>query len=311
MDIVLLLIGVAGLWIGTEFTIGGALTIAKRHNLSEIFVGLVVLSIGSDLPEIAVAIDASLKTLGGEDASGVVTGSAIGSVVAQISFVLGIAGVISYLTLPRRFIFRHGAMLLGATVLLFLAAWDGRVSRVEGLSLITVYVIYVFTLLVRESAPEEVTRTLGSGKYRPWILLVLGLGIVIGGSEIAVQSVVNLARTWGISETVISVLVIGVGTSLPELSISLGAILRKKVHLSVGNIIGSNIFDTLVPISLAALITPLTFSRQLLMFDLPFAILLTLIVLAFFTRARGMQRREAIVVLSLYGVYVACKLMQL
>jgi cation:H+ antiporter len=116
MDFVLLITGIAGLWLGTELTIGGALAIARRNQLSEFFVGLVILSIGSDLPEIAIAVDAGLKGLMGQDASGVVVGSSIGSVVAQIGFVLGLTGIITFLTLPRAFVLKHGAVLLGATV---------------------------------------------------------------------------------------------------------------------------------------------------------------------------------------------------
>ena len=113
-----------GLWLGTELTIGGALAIARRHKLTEFFVGLVILSIGSDLPEIAVAVDAGIKGLMGQDASGVVVGTSIGSVVTQMGFVLGVGATISYLTLPRSFIFKHGAVLLVATVLLFDNAGD-------------------------------------------------------------------------------------------------------------------------------------------------------------------------------------------
>jgi cation:H+ antiporter len=155
LDIILLIAGIAGLWIGTELTIGGALAIAKRHQLSDFFVGLVILSIGSDLPEIAVAIDAGIKGSLGIDASDVVIGSAIGSVIGQIGLVLGLTGLISYLTMPNRFIYRHGAMLLGATVLLFLVAWDGTISRTEGLILITLYVVYIFSLLKGEKPPRK------------------------------------------------------------------------------------------------------------------------------------------------------------
>ena len=107
MDIVLLIAGIAGLWIGTELTISSALVIAKRHHLSEFFVGLVILSIGSDLPEIAIAIDAGIKGSMGIDASNVVIGSAIGSVIVQIGLLLGLTGLLGYLTMPVGFIFRH------------------------------------------------------------------------------------------------------------------------------------------------------------------------------------------------------------
>jgi cation:H+ antiporter len=311
LDFLFLFLGITGLWIGTNLTIGGALSIARRHNLSELFVGLIILSIGSDLPELAVAIDAGLKTLQGQNASGVVIGSAIGSVVAQISFVLGVVGLISFLTLAPRYIFRHGAMLLGATLLLIMAAWDGHVSALEGLSLIVVYIMYVVILLAREKMPDSAEAGVGDAVTSPWIRLTSGLVVIIASSELAVQSVVNLATIFQVNDTVISVLVIGMGTSLPELTISLGAIFRKRIQLSVGNIIGSNVFDTLVPVGAASLIAPVVFERGPVLFDLVYVFFLTLIVLFLFYRIRGLQKWEAGLVLGLYLVYVVIKLFQL
>jgi cation:H+ antiporter len=305
-----LLLGIAGLLIGTELTIGGALAIARKHHLSEFFVGLIVLSIGSDLPEIAVAIDAGIKTMQGQDASGVVVGSAIGSVIAQIGFVLGVAGLLSFMTLPRRFIFRHGSVLLAATAILYLLAWDGTISAPNGLLLIVVYLIYLLILLSRELVPPETPATVTDDVSRPWLRLLLGLALVGYCSDVTVSSVVELAIRFDVSEAIISVLVIGLGTILPELSISLAAIVKKKVHLSVGNIIGSNIFDTLVPISAAALIAPVTFANEMLT-DLVYAFVLTLVVLVLFARRRGLEKPQAAVILALYIAYVVWKITQL
>ena len=310
MDIILLIAGIAGLWIGTELTISSALAIARRHHLSEFFVGLVILSIGSDLPEIAIAIDAGIKGSLGIDASDVVIGSAIGSVIGQIGLVLGITGLIGYLTMPDRFILRHGAMLLGAIILLYLVAWDGGISRTEGLILITMYVVYIFALSKGEKATQKIQRAPVRSGISSWIVLVIGLLTLIGSSELAVRSVVNLAVTFNVSELVISLLVIGLGTSLPELSISISAILRKKTRLSIGNIIGSTTLDTLVPIGIAAIISPLRFDRGLLLFDLPFIFVMIIIVLMFFVRKRGLQKPEAGFILALYLVYVSVKLYQ-
>lgn len=310
MDIVLLIAGIAGLWIGTELTISSALVIAKRHHLSEFFVGLVILSIGSDLPEIAIAIDAGIKGSMGTDVSDVVIGSAIGSVIGQIGLVLGITGLIGYLTMPVGFIFRHGTMLLGATVLLYLVAWDGGISRTEGLILVTMYVVYIFAVFKGEEPLRETTRAPVHGGINSWIVLLTGLLVLIGSSELAVRSVVGIAVTFDVSELVISLLVIGLGTSLPELSISVSAILRKKTRLSVGNIIGSTTLDTLVPIGIAAIISPLRFDRGLLLFDLPYIFVMIVIVLVFFVRKKGLQKSEAAVILALYLVYVSIKLHQ-
>jgi len=310
LDFLLLIIGLIGLWLGTELTIGGALAIARRLQLSEFFVGLVILSIGSDLPEIAVAADAGVKTLLGQDASGVVVGSSIGSVVAQIGFVLGLGAVISRLLLPRDFIYRHGAVLLLATVLLFVVAYDGTVSRGEGLVLITSYTLYVVALMRNGTTPGERPDAIAEGGLRSWVLLLIGLTTVIMASEVTVESVIDIARRLDISEALIAVLIIGLGTSLPELSISISAILKQKTQLSVGNIVGSNILDTLLPIGIAAVISAVTIDTQTIYFDIPYIFALTVIVLALFLGRYGVQRPQGLLILSIYGLYVVVKLSQ-
>jgi len=310
VEFLFLIAGVAGLWLGTELTIGGALAIAKRHRLSEFFVGLVILSIGSDLPELAVAADAGVKGLMGVNASAVVVGTSLGSVVAQIGFVLGVVGVISHLKLPRRYIYRHGAALLAATVVLYLIALDSHVSRVEGTVLIALYAGYVVALMNGANVPDEEPRPLAGGGWSSWLALLIGLSVVIASSEVTVNQVVGIAHKFQISEGLISVLIIGIGTSLPELSISIGAILKKRTELSVGNIIGSNILDTLLPIGLAAVISEVTVERGFVSFDIPYIFVLTAVVLAMFVIRRGIRRPEGLVILSAYAGYVFLKLLQ-
>ena len=310
MDFILLIAGLIGLWLGTELTIGGALAIARRNNLSEFFVGLVILSIGSDLPEVAVAVDAGIKGLMGQDASGVVVGTTIGSVATQIGFVLGLCATLTYLTLPRAFLLKHGSVLLASTLLLFLVAFDGTVTHTEGFILITFYAVYVIALMYGAEPPEHEHGTVAGGGMRSWFLLLVGLSTVILGSEFTVNSVVSIAKTFDVSEIVISVLIIGLGTSLPELSISVSAILKKRTELSVGNIIGSNILDTLLPIGIAAVISTVRFEPSLLRFDLPYVFVLTAIVLGLFFTRRGLRRAEGLVILTLYLVYVLVKLQQ-
>lgn len=310
MDFLLLIAGLVGLWLGTELTIGGALAIARRHGLSEFFVGLVILSIGSDLPEIAVAVDAGVKGLMGQDASGVVVGTSIGSVVTQIGFVLAVGAMINFLPLPRSFLLKHGSVLLASTVLLFLVAFDGVISRIEGLAMIMFYALYVIALVNADDTPEHDHGSVAGGGLRSWLLLTVGLATVVLGSDFTVSSVINIAQAFEVSEVIVSVLIIGLGTSLPELSISISAILKKRTHMSVGNIIGSNILDTLLPIGVAAVISAVTFERSLLLLDLPYIFVMTAIVLALFFWKRGLGRTQGVIILSLYGLYVAIKVMQ-
>lgn len=310
MELLFLVFGVTGLWIGTELTIGGALSLAKQHSLSDFFVGLAILSIGSDLPELAIAIDSGIKNSFGGNVSGIVVGTSIGSVAGQLGFVLGVTGLIGSVLLPRRYIFRHGAVMLGAFIVLFLTSFDGVVNRVEGITLITLYLIYVFSLLrgerIRDERPERHIQPLAN----PWLLVALGLFVIIGSSELTVRSVITLASRLQISEAFVSVVILGLGSSLPELSISASAIVKKKIRLSMGNIIGSSILDTLLPIGIAAVISPVLFGREFQFFDLPYIFMLGLITLFFFARVRGLQKKEAGVILGLYLLYLLIKFLQ-
>jgi len=308
MDIFLLILGLAGLWFGTEVTIHGAVSIAKRYGVSEFIIGLVILSIGSDLPELSIALDAGLKNLGGGNYSDVVVGSALGSSLGQIGFVLGFVGLLSYLTLPRQIIYRHGATLLGSLVLVALFGWDGTVTITEGSALLLVYAIYLVALLNEVNAGKAVEQPGELPLRRSLLYLAVGLAIVIGSAELTVSSAIGVAQSLGLSESVVAVILIGFGSSLPELSISVAAVAKGHHRLSVGNLIGSNVFDTLVPIGAAAVIAPLSFDRGLLRFEMPYLFSLTAVVIFFFLHKRGIQRWEAAIVLSLYCAYVLVKL---
>ena len=308
MDIVLLILGLAGLWFGTELTIHGAISIAKRYGVPELIIGLVLLSIGSDLPELSIAVDAGLKNLGGGNYSDVVVGSALGSSLGQIGFVLGIVGLLAYLTLPRQIVYRHGATLLGSLALVALFGWDGSVTFTEGFALLLFYAIYLVALLSEVNATTAIDQDGQLPLIRSLLYLAVGLAVVIASAEITVSSAVSVARTLGLSESVVAVILIGLGSSLPELTISVAAVAKGHHRLSVGNLIGSNVFDTLVPIGVAAVIAPLSFDEGLLRFELPYLAFVTGLVMFFFLYKRGIQRWEAAVVLALYCAYVLIEL---
>ena len=308
MDYLSLLLGLAGLWFGTELTIKGAVSVAEKLGVSEFIVGVAILSIGSDLPELAIAIDGALKNLASGDTSDVIVGTAIGSSLGQIGFVLGVASLFSYLTLPRSTIYRHGSILLGSVVILGLFGLDGIVTRTEGVALVTVYAIYFVALFgdrKKQAAEEHEDGAMSSG--RAWALLVAGLAVVIISAELTVDGAIGVAAALDVSEAFIALIIIGMGTSLPELSISVGAAIKNRARMSVGNLIGSNIFDTLVPVGAAAIISTIRFDTSLLRFEVPYLFILTLAVLVFFVRKRGIQKGEAVAILVLYGGFVLIK----
>jgi len=297
--------GLFGLWLGTESTIHGAVTVAERLGVPEFIIGLTVLSVGSDLPELAIAVDAAIWNLGSGDASDVVVGSALGSCLGQIGFVLGITGLIGYLALPRKAVYQQGSVLLGSLVLLAVVGFDGQVTRIEGIVLVVAYAAYLLFLFVEVMVIGEVLEGRSdSGLAKSIIYLVVGLAIVVGSAEITVSSAVVVATTLNVEQSFVAIIIIGLGSSLPELSISLGAMLKRRATLSVGNLIGSNIFDTLMPIGVAAAIAGLEFDETMWQQELPFVFGLTSVVLFFFLKKVGIQKFEATIILSMYVAYV-------
>jgi cation:H+ antiporter len=308
MYVIGLIAGLIGLWIGTELTLRGAVAIANRFGLSEFIVGVAVLSIGSDLPELTIAIQGAISNLQDRQVSDVIVGSALGSALCQLGFVLGLSGLLGYLTLPKQAVYRHGSILLGSVVLLGLFGLDGVISRAEGAALVTVYAIYFVFLLTetRNAKPAETDSTLSIA--RTCLYLIAGLGVVIASAALTVSSASQAARALNIEEAFIAVVIIGLGTSLPELSISLGAILKRHGRMSVGNIIGSNIFDTLMPVGVAGLISGLQLNRTMLTVEIPFLFFLSALVLVFLVKKKGIQKPEAISMIGLYFGFVLLKL---
>ncbi|MDH3615846.1 MAG: sodium:calcium antiporter [Gammaproteobacteria bacterium] len=305
MEFFLLFAGLFGLWLGTESTIHGAVTVAERLGVPEFIVGLTVLSIGSDLPELAIAVDAAIWNLHEGQASDVVVGSALGSCMGQIGFVLGIIGLIGYLVLPKKAAYQQGGVLLGSLVLLAVFGYDGQVSRVEGVVLVVLYVAYLLFIFVDVMAPgERVENKSDSSLAVSLAYLVVGLIIVVGSAEVTVSSAVSVATALDVEQSFVAIVIIGLGSSLPELSISVGAMVKRRATLSVGNLIGSNVFDTLVPVGVAAVIAGLEFEGDMWREELPFLFVLTSVVLFFFLRKAGIQKFEAIIVLGLYVGYV-------
>lgn len=304
-DLALLLMALLGLWAGTELAVSGALRLCERYGLSQGFVGLTVLAIGTDLPELVVALSGGVYQLRGVETSGVVVGNATGSAIAQGALVLGIAGLVGPLVLPRRMMWRDGLTVLFAGGLLGLLAWDGRISRLDGAALLLVYALYYGWLTQTElgeprDAPPPVDIP---GAGLAWMSVAGGLAAIAIAAHVVVDHAVLIASRWGVSQVLIGVFLVGAGTSLPELVLSVGAAAKGHARLSVGNVIGSNIFDLLVPLGVSALLHPVVVGHGTVEVDLPFVAVATLVALFCFTWRRGLQRGEAGVLLGLYVLY--------
>ncbi len=302
-----LLLSLFALWLGTEFLIRGVLKIAESYNFSHVFIGLTVLAIGTDLPELFVAIEASIIKM---EASGVVIGNSLGSCIAQISVVLGISGLTGYLTLTKKQIFGEGLILIVAIVLTALVAYDGEVSQTDGLILILAYLVYYISLLRTERVSPEPSPYTRMNKWGAIVLIIVGFTVVLLASEKVVLNAVALAERWGVEQSFVGIIIISLGTSLPELAVSMAAALKGSPGLSVGNIIGSNIFDIWVPVGIAAAIKPLEVSMNHLLPDFIILAGLSALVLVFFYRIKGLKMKEAVTLIILYVVYMSYKIIQ-
>lgn len=309
-EVFLILLGLTGLWLGTELVIKGAVNIAEYYKLSQVFVGLAILSIGTDLPEIVIAINASVhNVIGNTDTSGIIIGNAIGSSFSQISLVLGSVGLLGYLTLKKRHLFEDGIMLLGSVLLVILLAFDGKITRVDGIVLIVVYLIYYFRLFHQERIGIKIKKEFSKHIRKDILFLIIGIIIVIFTSELVIDNSISFAEKFDIKQSFVGIIIIGLGTSLPELALALNAVRKKASGLSVGNLIGSNIFDILIPVGMGASIAELQVEKNLIFFDLPFLFILSFIVLFFFHKKKGLQKTEAIILIGIFIIYAFLKIM--
>lgn len=305
----LIIIGLVGLWLGTRWIINGAIGIAKRFNLSHSFVGLAILAVGTDLPEVFVSIKASMLHLSGIESSGIITGNAIGSSISQITFILGIAGLFLTFTMAKKDLLRDGIALLTSILLLFIFGIDGIITRLEGGILLIAYLVY-YIMLLKSQTEHTDDNSVGKDHSNSALafFLLAGFLVLIFSSHLVVENAMLVAEKWGVAQSFVGIAIIGLGTSLPELAVSVGAAIRKSAGMSVGNIIGSNIFDGFIPIGIGGVISTTNMDSTLLKFDLPTLLAMTLLVLIFLKTKRGISKIEGISLISIFLLYIAIKL---
>lgn len=300
--------GLTGLWLGTKLLLSGAIQFAERFKLSHSFVGLGILALGTDLPEIAVTLKSALMQLNGIDTSGIITGNAIGSSVSQITFIMGISALFLSFKIKKELWTLNFFSLLGSIVLLFILGIDRNISRSDGIILMFTYAIYYYLMVKNgENESKENNNSTSYSLTKTILMMSAGLGILILSSEIVVVNALSLSEKLEIGQTFIGITIVGLGTSLPELAVSIGAAIKKSAGMSVGNIIGSNIFDGLIPIGLGATINPTAFDTNLIHYDLPMLFIVTLVVMLFFKTKRGISKTEGIFLIVFYFIYLLLK----
>ena len=308
LELIFLIFGIAGLGVGAELVTRGALNIGQHFKISQIFMGLTVLALGSDLPELVVNIGGAIKQLGGIETSGIIVGDVIGSCFGQIGLILGIVGLFGVLTLTKKQLLRDGLTMVSSVVILFLVSFNGSITRAEGIILILIYILYLITLYREERVHEKIPRAPRLHLLWSVISLLGGFVLLIYSSNLTLDNAIFLSEKWGIAQSIVGILLVGVGTSLPELAIAISAVRKNASGMAIGNLIGSNIFDALVPIGVAAIITQLNISVYIRFFDLPMLFLLSLIVLYLFgLKKLRLRKRGALLLLVIFAAYAALK----
>ncbi len=308
MSLFFLILGIAGLWIASEIAISGALNIAEYYKVSRGFIGLTVLAIGTDVPELFVSITAAIDRMAGTETSGFVIGQTIGTCFGQAALMLGLAGLFVTLTITRSKLLRDGLMMVLAAVLLFLMGYDGNISHVDGILLIIVYVIYFASLFREEKVREKLSIRPKKNLLRSVLYLVGGLVLLGFAADVTVTNALALSVQWGIAQSVVGALIVGLGTSLPEFATSMAALKKGQGELAVGNLIGSTTFDMLVALGGAAAVSGLVVSKNLLYIDFVMLIVLTLLVFFVLWSRLRLSRREAAFLIIAYIIYAGAKL---
>ncbi len=315
----LMVLGLLVLWLGSDLTVSCSDKTAWRIKISPVFVGLTLVSFGTSLPEITVSVVGAFDKLGGIETSGIVIGDALGSYFNQITFIVGFVAIFGSIHFPKKVIRREGAMLISSLILFALVSMDSVISRLEGLILILAYAIYLIIIVkseIKADIPEEVER-LGicwRWSHTPLIdalLLISGLGLTILASTMVVGSAIDLAEFLNVDPLTIGIIVVGLGTGLPELAVSLNATRKGNNDISIGNLIGSNITDIVFSVGVGASISGFNVDPGLISFDLPWLFLAAFIFIILGGIRSKIDRKASFILIFLFATYIGLKLIGL
>jgi len=312
MEYLWLTLGLIALVLGGEFLVRGAVSVALKAKISPLVVGMTVVSFGTSAPELLVSLSAVLD--GYPDVS---VGAVVGSNISNIGLVLGITVLIFPIVVNRDSLRIDWPLMILATFLFYFFAMNGELSWWEGVIFICILALFTFWLIRRsrkegvqlatESEVEELN--LGNPIYKDVFFLAIGMVALYFGAEWLVKSVVSIASSQGVSEKLISVTIVAFGTSLPELVTSAMAAFRKETDISIGNLIGSNIFNLFAILGITAIVHPLTISDSINQFDVYFLLGISLLLLPIMLFGKKIGRWKGVFLILFYVFYIYFSIM--
>ncbi|GMV99403.1 MAG: sodium:calcium antiporter [Candidatus Hydrogenedentota bacterium] len=311
MTLLFLLGGLVLLTLGAESLVRGASRLAAAIGISPLVIGLTVVAFGTSAPELVVSTTAAYH-----NQADLAVGNVVGSNIFNVLFILGLSSLIVPLVVSKQLIRLDVPVMVGVSILLLILAWDGAISRTDGLFLFAGIVIYTAALIrigrqggdaseleFNVHAPKN-TSFLGSLAANT-IYIVIGLGFLVQGSRWLVTSAVEIAQYFGVSELVIGLTIVAAGTSLPEVATSVVASIRGERDIAVGNVVGSNIFNILSVLGMSAILAPggIPVNASAIGFDIPVMILVAIACLPIFFTGHLIARWEGCLFLAYYVAY--------
>lgn len=308
-----LILGLIILTFGATSLVSGAVGIATRLGIAPMIIGLTLVGFGTSAPELSASLGAAFA-----GSPGIAVGNVVGSNIANILLILGLAAIVRPIPVDRTAFRRDARVLIGATLFLLLLGWMGAVGRLSGLLMVSAIVAYVFwtvkveramnAVRARDSVYAHEAQAAPPAPTTPAVAIlaiILGFVGLIFGAQLLVKSAITIARDWGVAEAIIGLTVIAVGTSLPELATSLAAAWKGETDVAFGNVVGSNIFNALFILGTTALVHPLSYPASIALVDNWVMLAATFALLWFARSQMTISRREGAVLVLAYAAYVA------
>jgi cation:H+ antiporter len=302
---ILLILGLLLLFISGKYLVESSVVIARMFRIPTMIIGLTVVSFGTSAPELLVSLQAALKGL-----PEIAMGNVVGSNISNILLVLAITAVIFPIPVPGKSVRQDWPVMMAVSLLLFAFSLNGWLSRLEGLVLVALLVGYIgFAVIQARRNPEIRVKEPGHKSMRGWVAVILFLVSCAGlayGADLLVGNAARIAEKMGVSQRVISITMVAVGTSIPELATSVIAALKKETDIAIGNIIGSNIMNILAVLGFTGIIGAIRVDKAIARFDIPWMLAVSvLLLLMMLPAARSkITRWEGILMILIYLLYI-------
>lgn len=311
LGVILVFAGLLLLYYGAEYLVTGSSRLALSFGVRPLVVGLTVVAFATSMPELLVSLFASVR-----GASAMAAGNIIGSNIANIGLILGVAALITPIVVARSTLVREVPIVVVASLGLYAVAFDGVLSFLDGLVLFICLLIFLAYCIVTAREPsvpldgevEQAIRAASKGRGKNVVLVLLGMAGLGVGAELMVRGAVMVATLLGVSEMVIGLSIVAIGTSLPELAASLMSAWKGEMDISLGNVIGSNIFNILFVLGLCPMVNPIIIEPRALQIDFPVMLVFCALLIALLTimlPRLQLDRKKGALLLGAYVFFVA------